>query len=103
MTATGRSQSDVYVLDTSALLRLYLADGPMPPSLEPAIQRGCSGDALLLIPDLCLLECASVLLKQVQRHLLRAMNVEPSWLMCCSCLYEPPAPAILLQKRLIKP
>jgi len=70
MTAAGRTQSDVYVLDTSALLRLYLADGPMPPSLEPAIQRGCSGDALLLIPDLCLLECASVLLKQVQRQLL---------------------------------
>ena len=34
------------------------------------MQRGCSGDAFLLIPDLCLLECASVLLKQVQRQLL---------------------------------
>ena len=34
------------------------------------MQRGCSGDALLLIPDLCLLECASVLLKQVHRQLL---------------------------------
>ena len=34
------------------------------------MQRGCSGDALLLIPDLCLFECASVLLKQVQRQLL---------------------------------
>jgi predicted nucleic acid-binding protein len=59
-----------YVVDTSALLRLYLADGPLPPSLEPAMQRGCRGDALLLVPDLCLLECASVLLKQVQRTLL---------------------------------
>ena len=38
--------------------------------MEPAIQRGCTGDALLLVPDLCLLECASVLLKQVQRELL---------------------------------
>jgi len=72
MSAPGRTQSDTYVLDTSALLRLYLADGPLPPSLEPAIQRGCSGDALLLIPDLCLLECASVLLKQVHRQLLSA-------------------------------
>jgi predicted nucleic acid-binding protein len=70
MTASAPSQTDVFVLDTSALLRLYLADGPLPPSLEPAIQRGCSGDALLLVPDLCLLECASVLLKQVQRELL---------------------------------
>ena len=72
MTAAARVQADVFVLDTSALLRLYLADGPQPPSLEPAIQRGCSGDALLLVPDLCLLECASVLLKQVQRQLLSA-------------------------------
>jgi predicted nucleic acid-binding protein len=70
MTASTPSQTDVFVLDTSALLRLYLADGPLPPSLEPAIQRGCTGDALLLVPDLCLLECASVLLKQVQRELL---------------------------------
>ena len=70
MTASAPSQTDVFVLDTSALLRLYLADGPLPPSLELAIQRGCTGDALLLVPDLCLLECASVLLKQVQRELL---------------------------------
>lgn len=65
-------QPDAFVLDTSALLRLYLADGPLPPMLEPALQRGCRGDALLLVPDLCLLECASVLLKQVQRQLLSA-------------------------------
>jgi len=70
MTASTPSQTDVFVLDTSALLRLYLADGLLPTSLEPAIQRGCTGDALLLVPDLCLLECASVLLKQVQRELL---------------------------------
>ena len=70
MTASTPSQTDVFVLDTTALLRLYLADGPLPPSLEPAIQRGCTGDALLLVPDLCLLKCASVLLKQVQRELL---------------------------------
>ncbi|MFM6127772.1 MAG: type II toxin-antitoxin system VapC family toxin [Sphaerospermopsis kisseleviana] len=70
MTAAAPSQTDVFVLDTSALLRFYLADGPLPPSLEPAIQRGCTGDALLLVPDLCLLECTSALLKQVQRQLL---------------------------------
>lgn len=70
MVAPAQTQPHSFVLDTSALLRLYLADGPLPPSLELAMQRGCSGDALLLIPDLCLLECASVLLKQVQRQLL---------------------------------
>ena len=70
MPPSAQVQPDVFVLDTSALLRLYLADGPLPPSLELTMQRGCRGDALLLIPDLCLLECASVLLKQVQRQLL---------------------------------
>jgi predicted nucleic acid-binding protein len=65
-----RPDPTAFVIDTSALLRLYLADGPLPPSLEPAMERGCRGDALLLVPDLCLLECASVLLKQVQRTLL---------------------------------
>jgi len=70
MALAASIKNDVFVIDTSALLRLYLADGPLPPSLEPAIQRACTGDALLLVPDLCLLECASVLLKQVQRHLL---------------------------------
>lgn len=65
-----KQHTDAFVVDTSALLRLYLADGPLPPTLEPAIQRGCRGDAILLIPDLCLLECASVLLKQVRRTLL---------------------------------
>ena len=34
------------------------------------MERGCRGDAMLLVPDLCLLECASVLLKQMQRSLL---------------------------------
>jgi hypothetical protein len=56
MAASAQIQPDAFVLDTSALLRLYLADGPLPPSLELAMQRGCRGDALLLIPDLCLLE-----------------------------------------------
>lgn len=56
-----------FVIDTSALLRLYLADGPLPDALEPAMALGCTGDALLLAPDLCWLECASVLRKQVQR------------------------------------
>jgi hypothetical protein len=52
MTASAPSQTDVFVLDTSTLLRLYLVDGRLPPSLEPAIQRGCIGDALLLVADL---------------------------------------------------
>jgi hypothetical protein len=44
MTALAQTQPDAFVLDTSALLRLYLPDGPLPPSLKLAMQRGCSGD-----------------------------------------------------------
>jgi predicted nucleic acid-binding protein len=63
---------DLFVLDASAVLRLFLADGPLPPRLEPAVDRGCRGDAWLLAPDLLWIECTSVLLKQVRRGLLSA-------------------------------
>ena len=91
MTPTG----DVFVVDTSALLRLYLADGPLPAALEPAIQRGCRGDAMLLIPDLCLLECASALLKQVRRSIL---SIEESRALLADLLRLPlrPTPAAAL-------
>lgn len=56
MTAPAQTKPDAFVLDTSALLMLYLPDGPLPLSLELAMQRKCSGGALLL--------------KQVQRQLL---------------------------------
>jgi len=65
-------EPDVFVLDASAVLRLYLLDGPLPPRLEPAVARGIRGDAWLLAPDLLWIECASVLLKQVRREALSA-------------------------------
>lgn len=45
-----------------------------PSSLKTPIQLGCSGNVLLLVSDLCLLECDSVLLKQLQRQLLSAVD-----------------------------
>ncbi len=50
------------MIDASALLRLFLADGPFPVGLETAMERGGRGDA--------------VLLKQVQRSLLRREEAE---------------------------
>jgi hypothetical protein len=32
MAASAQIQPDAFVLDTFALLRLYLADGPLPPN-----------------------------------------------------------------------
>ena len=61
---------DLFVVDTSAVLRLYLDDGPAPEMLLSAFERAARGDALLLAPDLLWIESASVLLKQVARSLL---------------------------------
>jgi hypothetical protein len=63
------------VLDASALLRLYLADGPLPQGLEPVMERGCRGDLILLVPDLCWLQINSVLCRQIKRELLSSDEV----------------------------
>ena len=69
-TASAQTQPDAFVLDTSAQLRLYLADGPLPPSLELAMQRGVQWrclavalkhDALLITADKQLAKAAASL------------------------------------------
>ncbi len=60
------------MLDASALFRLYLADGPLPDRLEAVMERGCRGEGLLLVPDLCWLEITSVLSRQISRAVLSA-------------------------------
>lgn len=47
---------------------------------------GCRGEALLLAPDLCWLECASVLRKQVQRA---ALTIEESKALLADLLLLP--------------
>ena len=53
-----------FVLDTSALIRYYIPDGPMPDGLEKIIDQGWRGDVLLYVPELALVESAQVLLKK---------------------------------------
>jgi len=60
------------VLDTSALLRLYLADGALPDGLEEVLEGASRGEVLIFVPDLLFLEAASVLCKQVRLQLLSA-------------------------------
>ncbi|MCU0529044.1 MAG: type II toxin-antitoxin system VapC family toxin [Cyanobium sp. Prado107] len=76
MTAEARPREACHVLDASALLRLYLADGPLPANLEAVMERGCRGEGLLLVPDLCWLEMTSVVGKQVVRGLLSPGEAE---------------------------
>ena len=59
-----------YVFDTSALLRLYLADGPQVAGAEDALDAAWRGDAVLHVPELLFAEVAQVLLrKQRAGHL----------------------------------
>jgi predicted nucleic acid-binding protein len=55
------------VLDTSALVRLYVPDGPLPEGLEAVIESGWRGDSLLLVPELLLVEFVQVIRKKEAR------------------------------------
>lgn len=52
------------VLDTSALMRLYVPDGPLPEGLEPAVDAAWGGEIMMLAPELALAEAAQVLRKK---------------------------------------
>ena len=60
------------VLDTSALMRLLLPDGPLPAGAEDAIYRAERGDLQLLTPELALAEGAQVLYKKRQQRYINA-------------------------------
>ena len=56
-----------WVLDTSALLRLYVPDGPMPDGLAVAVEHATRGDGLLLAPDLLWAELGAVVVRKQAR------------------------------------
>jgi predicted nucleic acid-binding protein len=60
------------VVDTSALLRVFVPDGPMPDGLEDLLDQATRGNAVVLIPDLALAEATQVLLKKQSMGLLQA-------------------------------
>ena len=61
-----------FVVDTSALVRLYVPDGPLPEGLESAVASAWRTEAMLFVPDLALVELAQVLWKKEQRGHLTA-------------------------------
>ena len=65
-----------WVVDTSALVRLFVPDGPVPEVLERAVQSAERGEDLLFAPDLILAEAAQVLNKKRLAHLLTDEEVE---------------------------
>jgi predicted nucleic acid-binding protein len=52
------------IVDTSALVRLYIPDGPVPDGLEGAVESAWRGDVVLLAPELLLAEVGQVLRKK---------------------------------------
>lgn len=52
------------VLDTSALLRLFVPDGPLPENLEEILDQAGRGDARVCMPGLALAEAGQVLRKK---------------------------------------
>ena len=66
----------IVVLDTSALVRLYIPDGPMPDNIEKYISAALSAETSLIIPELALAEFAQVLWKKEQAGYLTSLEVD---------------------------
>ena len=86
------------VIDASALIRLFIPDGPVPAGLEPFLRRVEQGVHTALAPELLSAETANVLWKKVRRdelerseasELLRDMMAMPIRYIPHSTLIEP--------------
>lgn len=62
----------IWVIDTSALIRLFVPDGPCHPEAEAAFRRVGTSTDLILAPELLLAEAANVLLRKQRRGELSA-------------------------------
>jgi predicted nucleic acid-binding protein len=58
------------VLDTSALVRVYVPDGPLPPGLDDWLDAACRMDAVIFVPGLAFVEATQVLRKKERAGLL---------------------------------
>ncbi len=64
------------VLDTSAIIRLYVPDGPIPEELVETIENAERGETEILSPELLLAEFFQVLLKKENKGFLRSKEVD---------------------------
>jgi predicted nucleic acid-binding protein len=67
---------NIVVVDTSAIIRLYVPDGPLPDGLEEEIETAWRGETTLIIPELALAEIAQVLWKKEQAGYLKPAEVD---------------------------
>ena len=66
----------IVIVDTSALIRLYVPDGPIPDGLEDHLVAAWKAETTLMIPELALAEFAQVLWKKEQAGHLRSTEVD---------------------------
>lgn len=62
----------IAVVDTSALLRLFIPDGPIPDGLEPFFRGVETGSNVAIAPELLIPEATSVVVKKQRRGELSA-------------------------------
>ena len=66
----------VAIVDTSALLRVFIPDGPIPDGMEALLDEATRGNAVVLLPDLALAEATQVLRKKEASGLLQAAEAD---------------------------
>lgn len=64
------------VVDTSALIRLFVPDGPVPDGFEDCVEQAWRAETILLAPELVLAEAGQVLQKKERAGLLSMAEVE---------------------------
>ncbi len=60
------------VLDSSAIIRLFVPDGPIPEGLEECVEAAWRSEAIIMVPELALAEVAQVLRKKEKKGLISA-------------------------------
>jgi len=66
----------IIIVDTSALIRLYVPDGPIPAGLEEYLDAAWRAETTLMIPELALAEFVQVLWKKEQAGYLKLSEVD---------------------------
>ncbi len=66
----------IVIVDTSALVRLYVPDGPIPDGLEECLAAAWRGEMILMVPELALAEFIQVLWKKEQAGYLKSLEVD---------------------------
>ena len=64
------------VVDTSAIIRLYVPDGPIPDGLEEQVKSAWKAETTLIVPELALAEVAQVLWKKEQAGYIKTSEVD---------------------------